>query len=624
MRFTRLFQLATLLGALVAAGAAETPTTSYPGMREYTQQLTLRYADPAGAEQAALKPLPLPNWYQLAFSARWDDSSPNHLKTHAAMAEAGLKGTFYLNQGGDAEYCRKLLENGCSLGDHTMTHPFLSHINPNEQFYEIMQLKVLQESNSDSPLTTMVFPYCNYNSGYEKEVQYDVGRAMMNAGIIGAPTPHYGRLERGLGYPPGTLAESGLLTPGDRDVSADLFYSQLKKRLADKANLEKNPSISISMHSWHTPEGMATLKRLMKEHAGSPDWWYCNQNEYAAYRFEANQTRVVKKVEGNTAIFTVTRFAPDQLGANVPLWFDLSGAKPEKVEGGTLREAGGLQAIELPHNANERIFELCARAGEDGRASKFPGVAASIVKSGDSLALTLANDGVEALGNVQLTLRCGAGYTPGVIRRQLGEVAPGSRGEWRVPLGNFDAAPRYRLGRPYFVAQFDFDREGKRCRLYLPLRLEADKEVISVGGAVKVFAPLPETFDPLLLSKPGIDVQKELGIAPLPKPAPESSAENSIDFLIPGKNEKVSKPFPVAALIEFQPGEAGEIAFTGNPGALYWNGRLVERRKSDGRWIIPAVAGTNRVLMVYECNSTGRQEYRALVPQPGKIRKFLP
>ncbi|MBN2641169.1 MAG: polysaccharide deacetylase family protein, partial [Victivallales bacterium] len=225
-----------------------------PGILEYQQQIVLKCASAEDAAKVELVPLPLPDNAPIAFSARWDDCNMKHLDTLAVMAENGVKGTFYLNGTRfGTDYCKKLLRNGCTIGAHTQTHPSLPALNANEQFYEIMSVRVQRESDSDSILSTMVLPYCQYKKFEDPQIQLDIGQSMMNSGFIGAPEPFYGHYGKDLGYPSGTLAESALIRPGDRDVNPEKSDKDMHKYLAAKDLLKRNPALTIGIHSWHTP-----------------------------------------------------------------------------------------------------------------------------------------------------------------------------------------------------------------------------------------------------------------------------------------------------------------------------------------------------------------------------------
>ena len=607
--------------ALLSVAAGTIPAADFPGMRSYLQTVKLRYATEAEAEKAELRPMALPNWYRIAFSGRWDDNSLNHYRTHAAMTDNRIKGTFYLTDPGrnkkvGAEFCRKLLEKGCSLGIHTLSHPFLPTLNPNEQFYEIMHLRAIREADSDSVFSTMVYPYCSFGSRFEPEIILDLGKAMRSTGVIGAPTVRYNKQEKAFGYPEETLAESYLLRPGDRDPNPEIFHKQLSSALKNAKALEQNPCISISMHSWHTEEGLNTLRKLLREVADCPDWWYCNQNEYAAYRFEFHQTKVTKKVEGKEALFTIERFEPATLGADPALWFSLAGAKPQAVEGAVLKVAAGRMALELPHDAAYRLPETISLLKKDGTFDKFPYLTGSMEKTGETIAVKLVNKGDVPMTRLTLTLRCGAAYTPDVQVRKPVELAPGKSIETKFQLGTMRSELRYRLGKPYFVVEADFLRDGKACRVFLPLRLEAASSLRCIGTTARAFGPLPETVDLPALSRPGAAID----LPEITAKDREQNAENVIAFRRPGKQYQLP-PYRVASVVEFEPVSAGKILFQGDVAELWVNGEKAVKNKSG--WLIPVREGKNRVVAVSTENRGQIRLARWLVPEAGKVRSWL-
>lgn len=607
--------------ALLSVAAGTIPAADFPGMRSYLQTVKLRYATEAEAEKAELRPMALPNWYRIAFSGRWDDNALNHYRTHAAMTDHRIKGTFYLTNPGRVrrlgpEFCRKLLEKGCSLGIHTLSHPFLPTLNPNEQFYEIMHLRAIREPDSDSMFSTMVYPYCRFGSNFEPEIILDLGRAMRNTGVIGAPTVRYNKQEQAFGYPAGTLAESFLLRPGDRDPNPEIFHKQLSSALKNSSALEKNPCISISMHSWHTAEGLKTLRKLLQEVADCPDWWYCNQNEYAAYRFEFHQTKVTKKVEGNVAVYTIERYEPATLGAAPALWFSLSGVKPQAVEGAVLKAAAGRLALEVPHDSAYRLPETISLLKEDGSFDKFPYLAGSIGKTGETIAVKLENRGDVPVTRLVLTLRCCAAYTPGVQVRKPVELAPGKSIETKFQLGAMRSELRYRLGKPYFVVEADFLRDGKACRAFLPLRLEADSSIRCIGTTARAFGPLPESCDLSKISLPG----GAIDLPELTAKDREKNAENIIAFQWRGKSYQVP-PYKVVSMVEFEPVSAGTIRFRGDGAELWANGEKIVKDKSG--WLVPVRKGINRVVVLSTENRGQIRLSRRLVPEAGKIETWL-
>ncbi len=606
---------------VLAAGIAAAAAADFPGMRRYVQTVKIRYATEEEMEKAELRPMPLPRWHRVAFSGRWDDNAPGHCRTHAAMTDHRIRGTFYLTDPGHdrrlgPEFCRKLLEKGCSLGIHTLTHPFLPTLNPNEQFYEIMHLRAIRESDSDSILSTMVYPYSSFESPFEPEILLDLGKAMRHTGVIGAPTGRYNRQERAFGYPAGTLAESFLLRPGDRDPNPEIFREQLASALKDATALEQNPCLSISMHSWHTPEGLQTLRKLLREAADRPDWWYCNQNEYAAYRFEFHQTKVTKRGKGKEAVFSVVRYEPATLGAAPALWFSLAGAKPQAVEGAALRAAAGRLALELPHDPARRLPEAISRRNETGSFDKFPWMSGSIRKAGESVAVKLENRGNTPVSQLVLTFRSGAAYTPGVQVRRAAELAPGKSLEEKFQLGAMRPELRYRLGNPYFVAEADFLHEGRACRVFLPLRLEADSSIRCIGTTARAFGPLPENCDLSQISLPG----SAIDLPELTAKDREKSAENVIAFR---RQEKQSRlpAYRVASVVEFKPVSAGTVLFRSDGAELWANGEKIAKGRSG--WPVPVRSGVNRVVVISTENRARLRLARRLVPEAGKIAEWL-
>ena len=110
---------------------------------EFQDEIRLEFHTPDAARKAELAITPLYGDKKLAVSARWDDNSGKHVTMSERMKNAGWKGTFYLTNP-DAGYCRnvlsKVLDNGCGIGSHSMTHASLPALNPNDMFQNIPDL----------------------------------------------------------------------------------------------------------------------------------------------------------------------------------------------------------------------------------------------------------------------------------------------------------------------------------------------------------------------------------------------------------------------------------------------------------------------------------------------------
>lgn len=215
-----------------------------------------------------------------------------------------------------------------------------------------------------------------------------------------------------------------------------------------------------------------------------------------------------------------------------------------------------------------------------------------------------------------LTLRCCAAYTPGVQVRKPVELAPGKSIETKFQLGAMRSELRYRLGKPYFVVEADFLRDGKACRAFLPLRLEADSSLRCIGTTARTFGPVPENFDLSKISLPGSAVSlPELTAGDRVK-----SAENAIAFRREDKNSQVPA-YKVVSVVEFEPVAAGEILFRGDVSELRANGQKIAKGKSG--WLVPVRDGVNRVTVVSTENRARLRLSRWLVPEAGKIKRWL-
>ena len=129
------------------------------GFPEYLQTITVKYASAEAAEKAKLTFPLLPEEQEIAFSTRWDDVNYRHLKMAQLLKKHGMKGTFFLTLP-DAKYYRnigeKLLENGCAIGSHTISHPSLPTLIPNEAFRQMMLIRPELESNLNTCVVAFV------------------------------------------------------------------------------------------------------------------------------------------------------------------------------------------------------------------------------------------------------------------------------------------------------------------------------------------------------------------------------------------------------------------------------------------------------------------------------------
>ena len=81
--------------------------------------------------------------------------------------------------------------------------------------------------------------------------------------------------------PKGSLLSSHLFNINDRNPKEDLFVKGVSKALAAQEK-DSVAHMTLGVHSWQSDAGFKELERILKKHKRT-DFWYCTQNEYAAY-----------------------------------------------------------------------------------------------------------------------------------------------------------------------------------------------------------------------------------------------------------------------------------------------------------------------------------------------------
>lgn len=84
-------------------------------------------------------------------------------------------------------------------------------------------------------------------------------------------------------------------SPGDRNTTLENFDRGIEQALKNP-RLRSQPNITMGVHAWQKGKDWEELEKGFAKYSGNPRWWYCTQNEYAAYRYEANHVRIRKTV----------------------------------------------------------------------------------------------------------------------------------------------------------------------------------------------------------------------------------------------------------------------------------------------------------------------------------------
>ncbi len=589
-----------LLSTLALSSLMLTISAANPlGFREYKQKFTLTFPTEQDAKNAVLKAKPLPADYKIAFSSRWDDSTPSHLKTHNIMLKHKIKGTFFLGNNdwvlkNHPNYLSELLKGGCTFGAHTLTHPQLPGQNAYEHFREYMLNRIKIETQSQSPVNSQAIPFCNWWN-QDSKIPQSIGWAMRASGIISSPDVLYPNRENEIGYPKKSLAQSKFFAPGDRNPDLEKMEKMLKNALNDKKSLAIQPSITYGIHSWHTPEGLVNLDKAYARLANNPEWWYCNQNEYGAYRYEALNTSVEKKVNGKNAEFTVTRIMPFELGADVPLWFAVDNAKPSAVSGAKLHGT----SVEIAHDKSHFLPSVFGYAGKDGICKEIPFATLVLTHPKELMWFakfkTLDGKPVEQLA---FTFRFPSPYDVENRRQDVSSPAKDVTAQASIHTKN-KTELYYKYGRPYYVIQADFIRDGKRYRLYADLHeKEAANLPMTMNDAARYFIS-PESPELAKLSAASAK-PSELGLTEVVLPKRPNVGTG---IIYPGhmnkKNWKDKAEY--LAVIDFKPLKAGKITITSTVGQLWkkselWlNGSKIEFKQNKAE--ITLVDGINRFVL---------------------------
>ncbi len=458
-------------------------------MRMYTQKLEIVYASPEDADRAKVTFAPLLDNKTWAFSGRWDDNNRKHPRMRALLAKYGYKANFYLysnyrhkasGMGCGAEYARNLMRGGFGIGGHSMTHPPLAQINRNEMFYEIAAIRVEREVDIDTPISSFVFPGGNYQNSFDRIAQRDIGQALLRCGYH--HVTYRGFVSRAHGVSPLAFSTVWNICPGDREARCEKFDRDVSAGLRNHRFWKMHPNMTLGIHVWHTEAGWKNLEKSLARYANRPDWWYCNQNEYAAYRYQFHHARIqAENAAGTKRLYVLTRpFAAD-LGDNVPLTLLVKNAvvKSCALDGAGIPVMGNM--INLPHAARARTPErIDALQNLDNQAEpaagyasrKFPGLIffLRIEQGKDALMLHAENRTRNDLVDTVVTFRLPPVCRNGLRRLKLGRIGTGEKRDIRLLLGDLRKEPSYHDGLAYFVAQIDF-RQGETIgRFYATAR----------------------------------------------------------------------------------------------------------------------------------------------------------
>jgi peptidoglycan/xylan/chitin deacetylase (PgdA/CDA1 family) len=449
----------TMLLALVLA-------QQLPGDPPYTelteQKLRIRFRDDASAAKGWLEILPLYGGAEWAISSRWDDNIYTDLKMRDVLEKHGYRGTFYLN-GRDIPYYgptydlvdqkeqatidRRLLAGGNTIGGHSWTHAYVPYCNRRRIFEEILRVRIDREASSDTPVTSYAFSFTSKRNDLEGTAsRWDIVDAVRRSGYIHVANGAFNeKLDTGLSI-------SWLLPHDGRPID-----EAFEKLLADPGRHRQDPNISFNMHVWYTtPGAWEKFEGQLAKYGRRPGWWYCNQNQYAAYRRQFRYSTLKTTQRGATYDTTLRRPSLLDLGDPIPLTLIVRGAPADAV---LSADIDGVPAVVEAGRINvPPTSQLPTKIGwidGEGTDPDFPKLRAALQKDGDMLQLSILNDGDAPLENVRLLYRLPLEWKEGVVTKHLGSI-PRGRFIDRLALKVDQTDAKYTSGTAFYAAQIDW------------------------------------------------------------------------------------------------------------------------------------------------------------------------
>ncbi|OGV72161.1 MAG: hypothetical protein A3K18_21150 [Lentisphaerae bacterium RIFOXYA12_64_32] len=460
-----------------------------PTLRMYSQQLEVEYATADDAGRASVDVAPVYDGRDWAFSARWDDCSLNSLQMRQHMAKFGLKGTFYLTQNNaknnfGPEYCKELMQDGFSIGGHTMTHPKLPELDAGKIWWELCANRVGREDDTETPLNSLAFSYGQFRSD-KPEAFLMISEAVRRTGYHHCVYADFVRNNPNLA--PGEFSTGCQVVPGDKVVDAQKFQADLEKPVSRSPEAYRKWShcIFLGVHAWQAGEEWNKLDAVFQTISGKPEWWYCNQTEWAAYARQVTCSELKAEPAEAAAVarrYALSRPVPGDLGTATPLTCVIGKAnvKGVKLDGQTVpfETRGAAVVVNLPHGQGQALPQrighievpTAAQALADSlECADFPGLKGLLVADPAQQKLSLTLDAPTAceLRNVHIRFRLPLQYEPGIVIKTLDSVKAGAPQTVDIALPAPKPEPFWSEGPQYWVAEIDFTGPTGAGRLFV-------------------------------------------------------------------------------------------------------------------------------------------------------------
>lgn len=450
----------------------------------YDQTVTVEFASADQAQKAELTALEMPVGKKIAVGSRWDDTNYDHLFMAKTLSAHGWKGTFLLNRL-DSNYVNRIVkvikETGSSVGAHTIHHPHLETVPVNELFYEIMANRIDIEAQTDLCVTIFTFPFGMRSPAGAISTSADQAQALIRAGIYGGP--EYLGMDQRLGVKPEEFICPYLFNANDKDPNAEQFAKMFKHGLDLVKNNKINagPCLILGVHSWQRKvhkDGFDRLGKILATESNKPEYWYCNSNEYTAWRLAFLNNKIVKKsTDGTKVTFTISRIAPCDLGALVDMGLKISPC-PQAVN--TKDQSVSFNADGEFMLANSSDYVLPQRIGridnsDNGNeksdallSKKIPNCRFGIRfdQAKNSLECSFANIGNKDLTDLNFTFRLPLQWEKGCHYKTAASLKSRKSISFSIPLGTVTTGDKFRQKDLFIAGQCDFRCEDQQLRLH--------------------------------------------------------------------------------------------------------------------------------------------------------------
>jgi len=486
-------------------------------MDTYAQTLCIHFRSRRSAQRARLRIAPLYRDLRAALSTRMDDNNTNALRVLRVMRRHGQRGTFFLNhpshwwEDGPRRGWQRLadpgslvpariLAAGSSIGAHTLSHDHLPALSKHAAFREIMGGRIALEAKTRSEVSTFTFPFVCYQSGLRGgRDRADLDQMLQRAGFLLVGEDGYTRRS-----PPGLLDAAFI------DCDGSHAEDGIDERVvARQLRPGRRPLLLVTMHAWIRAWGgrrFTTLDQLYRKWSRRPDWWYCNQNQYAAYRWQASGSKIETQVAGDRMAVTLTRPDPLDLMACVPLTLVIGGVAEDEVTSVTSKDSTfaplslqGRRALDVFHPSDRGPVELFGESANDDNRGRFSRrqpstghLQALLSRTGTTLTLKLRNAGSGPITRLRILFRLPLNWETGRVRRSLERLEPGAESTIKVRLAGRSRGAEYQVGTEYNVAQIDFTG-NVRTRLYATCSVPGPEPGPGFArNGFRFMGPLPE------------------------------------------------------------------------------------------------------------------------------------